>query len=285
MPWKAPVYDSAPADRLGPAEQPWAVWLSASRQVLERPSRDAALATAAARNNAYAQEALRAEGPARYALVLHHGAVWAGEETGPGARVSPDTRKVHVQLAELLREQIRAGHPAVGQSLPPQRELAASYKVGLKTVQRAQELLMEEGLLGHGGRGVVVTSTPAVPAQELPGLDLTPIQPAEAPAASAASHFGTAAYRQLAQRLEELIVTGAYPRASEFPTARAVAQQHGCTVSSAQQAIRSLKDRRLLVDGPRGATFVPRLVPGAPHLTEKCPAGDTTAVTSAPTDE
>ncbi|MFE2640121.1 GntR family transcriptional regulator [Streptomyces scopuliridis] len=276
------MFDSVP-HHIGPVDQPWAVWLPASDQVLTRPSRDAALATAAARNNGYAQEFPLSAGPARYALVLHHGLVWSGEEAGPGARVSPDTRKVHVQLADLLREQIRAGQLATGSSLPPQRELAATYGVGLKTVQRAQELLEAEGLLGRGGRGVVVTSTPAVPAQALPGLDLTPVQPAAAPDTSAASHFGTAAYRRLAQRLTELINAGAYPAGAEFPTARALAQQHGYSVTSAQQAVRSLKDLGLLTDGPRGATVVAHGVAAAQQRTEQCPAGDTTAVISAPT--
>ncbi|MEJ8640014.1 GntR family transcriptional regulator [Streptomyces sp. MS2.AVA.5] len=257
------MHDRAPEDdRLGPAEQPWAVWLSASRQVLERPSRDAALVTAAARNNAYGQECVHV-GVARYALVLHYGSVWSGEEAGPGARVSPDTRKVHVQLADLLREQIREGQPGLGNPLPRQLELAQSYGVALKTVKEAQRLLIQEGLLGRSGRGVVVTSKPAPPAQALPGLDLKPIQPTAEPAARETSHHGTAAYRHLAQRLEELIRNHAYPAGSVFPTARAIAQHHAYTVGSAQQAIRSLKDRRLLLDGPRGTTVVPAAPP--PH--------------------
>jgi DNA-binding GntR family transcriptional regulator len=280
------VYDSAPAGLLGPAELPWAVWLSVSGDVLERPSRDAALATAAARNNAYAQaQPLDAAGTVRYAVVLHCGYVWRGEETAPGARVSPDTRKVHVQLAELLREQIRAGHLRPGDRVPTQRELAAVYGVGLKTVERAQDLLRQEGLLGRGGRGVVVTSAPPVPAQPLPGLDLSPIQPAEAPAAPETSHFGTAAYRQLAQRLAQLISAGAYPAGTQFPTARALAQQHGYSLSSAQQAVRSLKDQRLLVAGPRGSTLVAHPAGAAGRNHDTCPAGDTTAVISAPTHE
>lgn len=280
------MHDSVPDDLPGSAEQPWAVWLPSSQEVLERPSRDAALATAAARNNTYAQERPHSGGPSRYALVLQHGRIWGGEEAGPGARVSPDTRKVHVQLAELLREQIRAGHPVPGSPMPAQRELASAYGVGLRTVQRAQELLMEEGLLSRRGRNVVVSSTPPVPAQALPGLDLTPVQPTAAPVAGV-SHFGTAAYRRLAQRLTELIAAGAYPAGSEFPTARALAQQHGYTLTSAQQAVRSLKDLRLLVDGPRGATCVAHTAAPARHSGRwsQYPAGDTTAVTSAPTYE
>ncbi|MER0476958.1 GntR family transcriptional regulator [Streptomyces sp. Edi2] len=262
---------------LGPAEQPWAVWLSASGDVLERPNRDAALATAAARNNTYAQAA---DGRPHYAVVLRHGRPWRGEETAPGARVSPDTRKVHVQFAELLREQILAGPLSPGDRLPPQRELAATYGVGLKTVENAQKLLMGEGLLAKVGRGIVVTSTAPVATQPLPGLDLSPAQPA----AVEVSHFGTAAYRQLVQRLKELISSGDYPAGSEFPTARALADQHGYSIYSAQQAVGSLKDQRLLVAGHRGVTVVAHTSrTGAGDST--IPARDTTGVISTPTHE
>ncbi|MFI1530863.1 GntR family transcriptional regulator [Streptomyces griseus] len=271
---------------IGPADQPWAVWLTASDQVLERPTRDAALATAAARNNAFAQQAPPPAGPTPYAVVLHHGVAWRGEEAGPGARVSPDTRKVHVQFADLLREQIGAGLLAPGAILPAQRDLAATYRVGLKTVQRGQELLQAEGLLARSGRRVLVTSPPtaaAVPAQSLPGLDLVPIQPAAETDTSAGSHFGTAAYRRLAQRLAQLIDAGAYPAGAEFPTAGSLAQQHGYTVTSARQAVRSLKDLGVLADGPGGVTVVAHSAGAGLPPANQNSAGDTTAVISAPT--
>ncbi|MFF8786837.1 GntR family transcriptional regulator [Streptomyces sp. NPDC015125] len=264
---------------LGPADQPWAVWLSASGDILPRPSRDAALATAAARNNAYAQAADRQP---CYAVVLQHGRPWRGEETAPGARVSTDTRKVHLQFAELLREQIFAGPLQPGDRLAAQRDLAATYGVGLKTVRQAQQVLMDEGLLTRTSGGVAVAATPPVPVQPLPGLDLVPTQPVTGPATPAAgSHRGTAAYRRLARRLEELIEDGAYPPGSAFPTAGALAQQHGYTIASAQEAVRSLKDRRVLVTGPRGATVVAH-VRGA-NVSSTIPWGDTTDVISTPT--
>lgn len=278
--------DFRPTEPIGPADQPWAVWLTASDQVLERPTRDAALATAAARNNAFAQQVTPPAGPAHYAVVLHHGVTWPGEEAGPGARVSPDTRKVHIQFADLLREQIRAGQLAPGAVLPPQRDLAATYRVGLKTVQRGQELLQAEGLLSRSGRRVLVTSRPvaaAVPAQSLPGLDLAPIQPAAEPDTAAASHFGTAAYRRLAQRLAELVDAGAYPAGAEFPTAGSLAQHHGYTVTSARQAVRSLKDLGVLTDGPGGVTVVAHSAGTARPSAGQHPDGDTTAVISART--
>ncbi|MFD7554188.1 GntR family transcriptional regulator [Streptomyces sp. NPDC059835] len=269
---------------LGPSEQPWAVWLSGSGEVLERPSRDAALVTAATRNNAYART--QAGGPvaaAQYAVLLHHGREWREDETRVSARVSPDTRKVHIRLAELLREQIRAACLRPGQMLPTQRKLAADYTVGLRTVELAQAELIREGLIVKTGRGFVVSSLPPVEEQQLPGLGLPPNAAAAEPAAAARarSHAGTAAYRLLAQRLDELLDEGAYPPGARIPSARALAKQHGYTLASAQQAVRSLKDRGRLVEGPGGETVVPHTRATAGHA-DRSLEGDTTAVTSTP---
>ncbi|MFK0047906.1 GntR family transcriptional regulator [Streptomyces sp. NPDC090741] len=270
---------------LGPAEQPWAVWLSGSGEVLERPSRDAALVTAAARNNAYARTQAGGPSPtAQYAVVLHHGQEWREEETRVSARVSPDTRKVHVRLAELLREQIRANYLRPGQMLPTQRKLAADYTVGLKTVELAQAELIRDGLIVKTGRGFAVASLPPVEEQQLPGLDLPATTAAPGLAACATSHAGTAAYRRLAQRLAELLEESAYPPGTRFPSARALAKQHGYTLASAQQAVRSLKDRGLLVEGPGGETMVPHALAAAGR-TDASLEGDTTAVTSTPSSK
>lgn len=70
------------------------------------------------------------------------------------------------QIARELRNDIESGRFRVGERLPTTRELAEQWKVGLGTVNRAMELLSQEGLVinrGQAGRVVAdpVTTAPA----------------------------------------------------------------------------------------------------------------------------
>lgn len=73
----------------------------------------------------------------------------------------PGTQKVaapHLQLAELIREEIIAEEYRPGDQLPSQQLLAAKYRTSLITVKRALNLLKDEGLIyGEPGKGVYVS--------------------------------------------------------------------------------------------------------------------------------
>lgn len=81
---------------------------------------------------------------------------------GTGGRTVPrvidprSERAVYRQLADLLREQIKAGHPQPGGLLPSEGQLQQTYGVGRETVRRALRVLREEGLVvteaGYGTR-------------------------------------------------------------------------------------------------------------------------------------
>ncbi|MFG3639059.1 GntR family transcriptional regulator [Micromonospora sp. NPDC047762] len=61
------------------------------------------------------------------------------------------------QIADDLTERIRAGEYPPGSRLPTLRELAGLYSVSVSSIQRAQELVKDRGLvLGSPGRGVYV---------------------------------------------------------------------------------------------------------------------------------
>lgn len=61
------------------------------------------------------------------------------------------------QIADDLTERIRAGEYPPGSRLPTLRELAELYSVSVSSIQRAQELVKDRGLIvGSTGRGVYV---------------------------------------------------------------------------------------------------------------------------------
>ncbi|MFF8994012.1 GntR family transcriptional regulator [Streptomyces sp. NPDC014983] len=256
--------------RPGDPDQPWAVWLTESEEVLGRPHRDAALATAAAYNADYLARH-HAGGPVHYAVVLHHGWAWRDDGRGHTPLIESFGTRVHVQLADLLRTQIQTGHLRPGTQLPAQRRLAAEYRVGLQTIERAQAILVGEGLLERSTRGVFVTDHASCDPLELPGLDdLVPVQPA--PAAAPATHRRIPRYLQLTALLERLITEGAFPPGTRMPSARQVADQYGYTANCAQHALRLLKERGLTVAGPHAATYVARRGPAAsPQPSESRP--------------
>jgi GntR family transcriptional regulator len=68
-----------------------------------------------------------------------------------------DPRPPYVQLADELRQAIRAGDLKPGERLPSTRELADQYGIAAMTVTNAVRVLREEGLvIAYQGRGVFV---------------------------------------------------------------------------------------------------------------------------------
>jgi 2-aminoadipate transaminase len=69
---------------------------------------------------------------------------------------------LYTQIAEQVREKMRAGALKVGDRLPPNRELARSLGVNRGTVSTAYDELMADGLLSSRvGRGTFVAAVPA----------------------------------------------------------------------------------------------------------------------------
>jgi GntR family transcriptional regulator len=66
-------------------------------------------------------------------------------------------RPYYVQVADALREEIRAGTYRPGDRLPSERELVDQFRVSVNTVRAAVVQLRTEGLVeSHRGRGVFV---------------------------------------------------------------------------------------------------------------------------------
>lgn len=67
----------------------------------------------------------------------------------------------YMDLAQHLREQIIVGHWTVGDRLPTEQELARTHQVGINTVRRAVDLLIEDDLVRRQqGAGTFVLKIP-----------------------------------------------------------------------------------------------------------------------------
>lgn len=70
------------------------------------------------------------------------------------------TQPLYLQISEQLKEQIQTGELASGVRLPPERRLAAMLGVNRTTIVNAYRELAADGLVvGHVGRGTIVTTT------------------------------------------------------------------------------------------------------------------------------
>lgn len=74
-------------------------------------------------------------------------------------RLATDESPVYRRLADAIAERIAAGTLAVGDRLPPQRDIARALGINVTTVTRALSTLQERGLLeARPGRGTTVAA-------------------------------------------------------------------------------------------------------------------------------
>jgi DNA-binding GntR family transcriptional regulator len=83
--------------------------------------------------------------------------------------LSPDDpRSPYLQIADDLRQRLRAGEWGAGDQLPSTADFAGAYGVARNTVRSALRLLMDDGLVvARQGSGVFVRT--GAPAAELSG--------------------------------------------------------------------------------------------------------------------
>ncbi|EPX81614.1 GntR family transcriptional regulator [Litoreibacter arenae] len=75
---------------------------------------------------------------------------------------SPAALPIYAQVSELLIREIASGRLADGARLPPERQLAATHQVTVRTLRKSLKILEEKGLLERiQGSGNYVRSNPA----------------------------------------------------------------------------------------------------------------------------
>ena len=87
--------------------------------------------------------------------------------------------RLYKDLAQSLIGELASGRYRIGQRLPPERELAAAYKVSRPTVREAIISLEVEGLVEvRVGSGVYVRRLPGK--NDIPGFNITAFELTEA---------------------------------------------------------------------------------------------------------
>ncbi|SOH95530.1 GntR family transcriptional regulator [Monaibacterium marinum] len=76
-------------------------------------------------------------------------------------RVGPAALPIYVQVSEVLIREIASGRLTDGQRLPPERQLAATHQVTVRTLRKSLTILEQKGLLERvQGSGNYVRSNP-----------------------------------------------------------------------------------------------------------------------------
>ncbi|WP_030421404.1 GntR family transcriptional regulator [Streptomyces sp. NRRL F-5065] len=179
-----------------------------------------------------------------------------------------DPRPPYVQAADVLRAAIRDGELGPGERLPSARELQRRFGIASSTVQNALRLLKEEGLIYSVlGRGSYVRAqdADAEHEEEAAARESDPayvglgdlqrgwqVAPADDPRPP---------YVQTADALRKQIQDGRLAPGAKLPSARDLQAQFGIANSTAQNALRVLKEEGLIYSVQGRGVFVRQLSP------------------------
>ncbi|WP_328320340.1 GntR family transcriptional regulator [Streptomyces sp. NBC_00388] len=188
-----------------------------------------------------------------------------------------DPRPPYVQAADVLRAAIHDGELRPGERLPAARELQRRFGIASSTVQNALRLLKREGLIYSVlGRGSYVRTqeTPAEGEPEAPaandGADPGESDPAYTGLGDLQRGWQTATspaddprppYVRTADTLRKQIQDGQLASGAKLPSAREMQEQFGIANSTAQNALRVLKEEGLIYSVQGRGVFVRELSP------------------------
>ncbi|WP_438292707.1 GntR family transcriptional regulator [Streptomyces sp. HUAS TT7] len=174
-----------------------------------------------------------------------------------------DPRPPYVQAADVLRRAIQQGELSAGEKLPSARELQRRFGIASSTVQNALRLLKDEGLIYSVlGRGSYVRA----PQEELePSPSSNESDPPYVGLAGLRRGWQTAPadtrppYIQTADALRKRIKDRDLRPGSKLPSARELQEEFGIANSTAQNALRVLRDEGLIYSVQGRGVFVRKL--------------------------
>ncbi|MFJ3220772.1 GntR family transcriptional regulator [Kitasatospora sp. NPDC086801] len=170
-----------------------------------------------------------------------------------------DPRPPYVQAAEVLRTAIHKGELRPGEKLPSARELQRRFGIASSTVQNALRLLKDEGLIYSVlGRGSYVRAAK----EESPEAGADMSDPVYVGLGGLLTGWKPAPddprppYVQTADALRKEIQDGRLPPGGKLPSARELQDRFGIANSTAQNALRQLKDEGLIYSVQGRGVFV-----------------------------
>jgi DNA-binding GntR family transcriptional regulator len=142
---------------------------------------------------------------------------------------------LYVQIAEILREQIRRGDLAPGHAIPSEAAIQSEFGVARTTARRAFHLLREEGLIYTvQGEGTFV-GTP----------DAAPREPKTAPM-----------YRKIAGDLTDRIRRRELRPRRPIPSETTLVQQYDVARETVRRAVALLREEGWIYTVPQRGSFV-----------------------------
>ncbi|MGW1407498.1 GntR family transcriptional regulator [Streptomyces sp. NPDC002403] len=189
-----------------------------------------------------------------------------------------DPRPPYVQAADVLRAAIHDGELRPGERLPAARELQRRFGIASSTVQNALRLLKDEELIYSVlGRGSYVRAPkPTVTTEaETDAADEGEIDPGESDpeytglaglrhgwqTATSPADDPRPPYVRTADELRKQIQDGRLAPGAKLPSARDLQAQYGIANSTAQNALRVLKEEGLIYSVQGRGVFVRQLSP------------------------
>ncbi len=188
-----------------------------------------------------------------------------------------DPRPPYVQAADVLRAAIHDGELRPGERLPAARELQRRFGIASSTVQNALRLLKEEGLIYSVlGRGSYVRAQDeSAEGEAEAAADDDEVDPGESDpeyvglgdlrrgwqTATSPADDPRPPYVQTADALRKQIQDGRLAPGAKLPSARDLQAQYGIANSTAQNALRVLKEEGLIYSVQGRGVFVRQLSP------------------------
>ncbi|MBP2702810.1 GntR family transcriptional regulator [Microbispora sp. RL4-1S] len=142
---------------------------------------------------------------------------------------------LYVQIADIIREQIRRGELPPGHPIPSEAAVQSEFGVARTTARRAFHLLREEGLIYTvQGEGTFVSSP-----------DSAPRKPRTIPM-----------YRKIADDVVDAIRGGDLLPRRPIPSETALVQKYEVARETARRAIALLRERGWVYTVPQRGSFV-----------------------------
>jgi DNA-binding GntR family transcriptional regulator len=142
---------------------------------------------------------------------------------------------LYVQVADVIRQRVLAGHLSPGDAVPSETELRSAFGIARTTARRAIRMLRDEGLV-HTAQGEGTFVGPPGEARRKP--QKTPL------------------YQKIADELADHIKRGELKPRRPVPSESTLIQQHSVARETVRRAIRLLREQGWVYTVSQRGTYV-----------------------------
>ncbi|MDP9845814.1 GntR family transcriptional regulator [Streptosporangium lutulentum] len=144
---------------------------------------------------------------------------------------------LYVQVADIIRQRVLAGHLSPGDAVPSETELKSTFGIARTTARQAIRMLRDEGLVHTAqGEGTFVGS----PGETMRKKRKTPL------------------YQKIANELADRVKRGELKPRRPVPSESTLVQQYGVARETVRHAIGLLREQGWVYTVPQRGTYVSR---------------------------